>query len=46
VGLVRCAGGEGGEATGEGVKEEFCDDESLLLFSAKRGKRPMGTAGR
>lgn len=32
-----------GEATGEGVEEEFCDDESL---SAKRGKRLIGTAER
>jgi alkyl hydroperoxide reductase subunit AhpF len=32
-----------GEETGEGVEEEFCDE---LLFSAKRGKRLMGTAER
>lgn len=35
-----------GEGTGEGVEEEFCDEESLLLFSAKRGRRPIGTAER
>jgi hypothetical protein len=35
-----------GEVTGEGVEEEFCDDESLLLFSAKRGRRLIGTAER
>ena len=35
-----------GEVTGEGFEDEFCEDESLLLFSARRGKRPMGTAER
>ena len=37
-----------GEDTGEGVEDEFCDDdnEESLVFSAKRGKRPMGTAER
>jgi len=35
-----------GEITGEGVEDEFCDEELLLLFSAKRGKRPIGTAER